>query len=54
MKNELAEAEAILAAGLAGYVKAVIAIRDAELVERLQRRFKDPATVAKMKELLRE
>lgn len=50
----LAPVEATLAAALHGYFRELSAIRDADLIERLQRRFKDPATIAKMRELLRE
>ncbi|WP_428308185.1 hypothetical protein [Lacipirellula sp.] len=54
MRNELELAEAALAASLAGYVKAVVAIRDQEVINKLQRRFSDKEVQRKMRELLNE
>ncbi|BBO35544.1 hypothetical protein [Lacipirellula parvula] len=50
----LAASEALLAQGLAAYCRAVIQTRDYDLIERLKKRFKDPATVTKMEDLLNE
>ena len=50
----LAESESALASALAGYVKAVVAIRDQEVLKKLQRRFSDKEVQRKMRELLNE
>lgn len=53
-QQALAASELTLASALAQYVKCCIACRDAELIERLGRKFKEPATIARMRELLRD
>lgn len=50
----LAASELALATALANYTRQIILIRDLRLVERLEKRFKNPATISRMRELLRD